>query len=68
MSNVSNLRCPLTPGLQAIVISVGLVFCETNEWNDRGAVKRAVNQHQNEPKQIDQPKPTYQATKEKQLT
>ena len=44
------------------------VFCETNEWNHRGAVKRTVNQHQNEPKQIDQPKPTNQATKEKQLT
>ena len=68
MSNVSNLRCPLTPGLPAIVISAGLVFCETNEWNDRGAVKRAVNQHQNEPKQTDQPKPTNQPTKEKQLT
>ena len=60
MSNVSNLRCPLTPGLPAIVISAGLVFCETNEWNDRGAVKRAVNQHQNEPK-------TNQLTKTDQL-
>ena len=39
MSNVSNLRCPLTPGLPAIVISAGLVICETNEWNDHGAVK-----------------------------
>ena len=36
--------------LPAIVIIAGLVFCETNEWNDRGAVTRAVNQHQNEPK------------------
>ena len=65
MSNVSNLRCPLTPGLPAIVISAGLVFCKTSEWNDRGAVKRKVNQHQNELKQTDQPKPTNQPTKEK---
>ena len=54
MSNVSNLRCPLTPGLPAIVISTGLVFCETKEWNDHGATKRAVNQHQNEPKPTNQ--------------
>ena len=58
MSNVSNLRCPLTPGLPAIVISTRLVFYETKEWNERDVVKRAVNQNQNEPKptnQTDQP-------------
>ena len=63
MSNVSNLRCPLTPGLPAIVISTGLVFCETKEWNDHGAAKRAVNQHQNEPKPTNQ---TDQATNQQQ--
>ena len=36
----------------------GLVFCETNEWNDHGAVKRAVNQYQNEPKQTKTNQPT----------
>ena len=44
--------------LPAIVISAGLVFCETSEWNDHGAVTRAVNQHQNEPKPTNSPKPT----------
>ena len=58
MSYISNLRCPLTPGLPAIVVNAGLVFCEIKEWNNRGAAKRAVNQHQTEPKptnQNDQP-------------
>ena len=62
MSNVSNLRCPLTPRLPAFVISAGLVFCEPKEWNDRSAVKRAVNQHQpsewsktNQPTKTDRP-------------
>ena len=45
--------------MPAFVISAGLVFCETKEWNDRGVVKRAHNQHQNEPN------PSNQPTKEK---
>ena len=47
--------------MPAFVISAGLVFCETKEWNDRGVVKRAHNQHQNEPN------PSNQPTKEKKL-
>ena len=54
MRNISNLRCPLTLGLPAIVVSAGLVFCEIKEWNDCGAAKRAVNLHQNEPKPTNQ--------------
>ena len=62
MSNVSNFRCPLTPGLPAIVISAGLVFCETKEWN-HGAVMRAVNQHQSEPKRTKTDQPTEEEKK-----
>ena len=52
--------------LPAIVISHGLVFCATKEWNERSVVKRTVNQHQNEPKPTNQTdQPTNNIKKEK---
>ena len=69
MSNVSNLRCPLTPGLSAFVISAGLVFCETKEWNSRSAGGQASSEPASELTKTNQPTETDRPTNQrKQIT
>ena len=43
-------------GLPAFVISAGLLFFATKEWNSRGAIDWTFNQHHNEPKPTNQKK------------